>query len=89
MIQDRLVLYIHKTKAVFTLNVDYDQLKYNLGIILHSILFSYDYVHICENSNTRGRVTSQCETNGAVLRGCHDYHHHVWGEKRTKDSFRE
>ena len=29
------------------------------SIILHSILFNYGSVHICENSNKLGRITSQ------------------------------
>ena len=60
-------------------------------IILHSILFNYGSVHICENWNTTGRGTSHriVWQNGAVSRGCHDHHQHAWGEERTKDSFWE
>ena len=48
-------------EAVFTLNVNYIQLIQS--IILHSpILLNYGSVHICENSNQLGRVTSQSKT---------------------------
>ena len=57
--------------------------------ILHSILFNYGSVHTCENSNTIGKITSQCETKWRRIAWLpsHDYHHHGWGEKRTKENF--
>jgi len=36
------------------------------SIILHSILFNYGSVHICENSNKLGRVTSQSEVENKL-----------------------
>ena len=54
-------------KAVFTLNVNYIQLNYySTYHILHSILFNYGSVHICENSNKLGRVTSQSKVENRM-----------------------
>ena len=50
------------------------------AIIRHSILFNYGSVHICENSNTIRSVRQ----NGAILCGCHDYHHHHVLEARRE-----
>ena len=36
------------------------------SIILHSILFNYGSVHICENSNRLGRVTSQSKVENKM-----------------------
>ena len=36
------------------------------SIILHSILFNYGSVHICENSNKLGRVTSQSKVENKM-----------------------
>ena len=36
-------------------------------IILHSILFNYGSVHICENSNKLGRVTSQSKVENKMV----------------------
>ena len=36
------------------------------SIILHSILFNYGSVHIYENSNKLGRVTSQSEVENKI-----------------------
>jgi len=47
---------------VFTLNVNYLQLNSFQSIILHSILFNYGSVHICENSNKVHRVTIKSTT---------------------------
>ena len=37
------------------------------SIILHSILFNYGSVHICENSNKLGRVTSQSKVENKMV----------------------
>ena len=52
--------------SVFTLNVNYIQLNYDSTYILHSILFNYDSVHICEISNKLGRVTSQSKVENKM-----------------------
>ena len=44
---------------MFTLNVNYIQLNYDSIYHTHLILFNYGSVHMCENSNKLGRVTSQ------------------------------
>ena len=36
------------------------------SIILHSILFNYGSVHICENSNKLGRITSQSKVENKM-----------------------
>ena len=50
--------------AVLVLIVDYVIISRSIiqAIILHSVIFSYGSIHICENSNILGRVTSQSET---------------------------
>ena len=52
--------------AVFTLNVNYIQLITIQSIILHSILFNYGSIHICENSNKLGRATSQSKVENKM-----------------------
>ena len=55
------------SKAVFTLNVNYIQQNYNS--IYHTpfnFIFNYGSVHICENSNKLGRVTSQSEVENKM-----------------------
>ena len=57
--QPCIPIHILSVREIASANHD----QYNSAVFtLRSVLFNYGSVYICENSNTAGRVTSQCET---------------------------